>query len=150
MIRRYSIAFALIALLAPLGAAHAKDNHFGAPFSDAKTVAQADAMKAPADYAAAPVKIRGKVKDVCQKEGCWLVLTDGEREMRVHMKDHAFAVPKDLTGKTVTVEGKVETKTITEAQARHLAEESKDGVDPETIKGDQTIVRVLATGVEVE
>ena len=148
MIRRFCIALGIVALLAPL--ARGGENHFGAPFTDARSVAQADAMAKPGDYTAAPIKIRGKVKDVCQREGCWLVITDGERELRVHMKDHAFAVPKDLTGKTVTVEGMVEAKTITEAQARHLAEESKNGVDPATIKGDQTIVRVVATGVEVE
>ena len=149
MIRRAIVSMGLVAVLAAAALAGEKA-HFGAPFTEAKSVNQADAMARPAEYAGAPVKIRGTVKDVCQSQGCWLVLTDGEREMRVHMKGHAFAVPKDLAGKTVVVEGVVEEKTITEAQARHFAEESKSGVDPASIKGDQTVVRVVASGVEVE
>jgi hypothetical protein len=150
MIRRAILMTGLVAALAATALATGEKGHYGAPFTDAKAVAQADAMARPGEFAAGPVKIRGTVKDVCQAQGCWLVLTDGEREMRVHMKDHAFAVPKDLAGKTVVVEGVVETKTINEAQARHFAEESKSGVDPASIKGDQTVVRVIASGVEVE
>ena len=150
MIRRAIVLAGLAAALAVTGLAGDEKGHYGAPFADAKAVSQADAMARPGEYAGAPVRLRGKVKDVCQTQGCWLVLTDGEREMRVHMKGHAFAVPKDLAGKTIVVEGVVEQKTITEAQARHFAEESKSGVDPATIKGDQTVVRMVATGVEVE
>lgn len=151
MNRRAVLISGLVVALAGVSAlARAGGQHFGAPFTDAKTVALADAMAKPAEYAAEPVKIRGKVLDVCQREGCWLVLTDGERQMRIHMKEHSFAVPKDLGGKTIVAEGVVEAKTLTEAQARHFAEESKSGVDPATIKGDQTTVRMIATGVMVE
>ncbi len=38
---------------------------------------------------------------------------------------------------------------LSEAMAKHLAEESKTGPDPSTIKGDQTVTRMIATGVEV-
>ncbi len=148
--RAMLISGLVVALAATSAVARSGGKHFGAPFTDAKMVALADAMAKPGDYAGAAVKIRGKVVDVCQNQGCWLVLADGEREMRIHMKDHAYAVPKDLGGKTVTVEGVVETKTLTEAQARHYAEESKSGVDPASIKGDQVTVRMVASGVLVE
>ena len=144
------IVAAVIALATISAVASGGGKHYGAPFGDAKMVSLADATAAPGDLAAAPVKIKGKVLDVCQREGCWLVLSDGERQMRIHMKDHAFAVPKDIGGKMVVVEGLVEQKTITEAQARHFAEESNGKVDPATIKGDQTTVRMMATGVLVE
>jgi hypothetical protein len=137
-----------VALAAGIVARASDGAHFGAPFTDAKIVSLADAIAKPEAYAETAVKLRGKVLDVCQAEGCWLVMSDGERDMRIHMKGHAFAVPKDIGGKTVVVEGLVEKKTISEAQARHLAEEGSG--DPEKIVGDQTIVRMMATGVFVE
>lgn len=146
-----AVLFAALMVAVAVASAVASDvKHFGEPFSDAGTISLADAMAKPDDFAGKAVKIRGKVLDVCQTQGCWLVLTDGEREMRIHMKGHAFAVPKDIGGKTVVVEGMVEKKVVTEAQARHYAEESKSGVDPTTIKGDQTTVRLVASGVLVE
>lgn len=130
--------------------ASASDNHFGAQFTEAQTVTLADAMANPDALDGKTVHIRAKVADVCQKEGCWLVLTDGDHQMRVMMKGHSFAVPKDLGGKTVTVEGAVIKKVISEGQAKHLAEESKEKVDPSTIAGDQTVIQMTATGVRID
>ena len=44
------------------------------------------------------------ITDVCQKKGCWMVIEDNGY-MRVLMKDHAFAVDMNATGKTCDVEG---------------------------------------------
>jgi hypothetical protein len=149
-VKRAFVAVAVLVLATASAVAASGGKHYGAPFGDAKTITLADATASAEKLATTPVRIRGKVLDVCQREGCWLVLSDGEREMRIHMKDHAFAVPKDIGGKMVVVEGLVEQKVLTEAQARHFAEESNGKVDPATIKGDQTTYRMMATGVLVE
>lgn len=149
MIRRAFIASVVIAFAAAASVSAGESRHFGAPFGDTRTVVLADALAKPETFKDAAVRLEGTITDVCQKEGCWLVITDGTRSMRIHMKGHAFAVPKDISGRKVVVEGMVEVKTIPEAMARHLAEESKSGPDPATIKGDQTIVRMMATGVEL-
>lgn len=149
MIRRAFIASGLAVLVAASSAFAGSSKHYGAPFGESSTVVLADALAKPADYKDKAVRLEGTITDVCQKEGCWLVLTDGKQTMRIHMKGHAFAVPKDISGRKIVVEGVIEVKTIPEAMAKHLAEESKTGPDPATIKGDQTIVRMMASGVEV-
>ncbi|HXG65114.1 MAG TPA: DUF4920 domain-containing protein [Blastocatellia bacterium] len=138
-----------MALLA-VAPAFAADRHFGEPFTDAKVVALAEAMENVDKYAGKAIKVEGKIEDVCQAKGCWLVVTDGERQMRVSFKGYSFFVPKDSAGKKVILEGVVEKKTISEDHARHIAEESKNKVDPATIKGPQQIIRMVATGVSIQ
>jgi len=123
--------------------------HFGEAFTDAKVISLADAMSNAASYKDRAIKVEGEISEVCQKEGCWLVLTDGERAMRVKMKAHGFAVPKDAAGKKVVVEGMVEATEISEEMARHYAEESSKKTDPSTIKGPQQVVTMIATGVSI-
>lgn len=149
MIRRAFIVSVLAVFVAASAAFAGESKHYGEPFGEASTVVLADALAKPEDYKDKAVRMEGTITDVCQAQGCWLVLTDGTLTMRVHMKGHAFAVPKDISGRKVVVEGMVEVKIVPEAMARHLAEESKTGPDPSTIKGDQTVVRMMASGVKV-
>lgn len=149
--RNYVLLSAILLLIgAPSLAAKESGKHFGAAFTSAKKVKLADALSNVDKYAGKPIKIEGEIRDVCQMKGCWLVVTDGENHMRVTFKDYGFFVPKESTGKKVVLEGVVEKKTITEDHARHLAEESKDKIDPETIKGPQQVVTLVATGVSIK
>src|SRR5690606_1871066 len=46
------------------------------------------------------------VNEVCKKKGCWMKLDiDGEETM-VRFKDYGFFMPKDIDGKSVTLNGK--------------------------------------------
>ncbi|MBI3654450.1 MAG: DUF4920 domain-containing protein [Acidobacteria bacterium] len=135
--------------VATVPARNGTGNHFGAPFTKAKLVSLADLTAKAESYTGKTVKVKGTIKDVCQREGCWLVLTDGTRELRVSMKDHAFTVPKDAANKTVIVEGIIEKKTISEETARQYAEESAGMIDPHSIKGAQVILTLTATGVRI-
>lgn len=151
MIRRACMVVAVVILLVAAAIAGQKSGqHFGAAFTDAKTVSLADAMANVEMYAGKTIKIEGEITDVCQEKGCWLVVTDGERAMRVKFKDYGFFVPKDSSGRKVVLEGTVEKKTISEMQAQHIAKESKEKVDPSTIKGPQVVIQMTATGVEVK
>ena len=44
-------------------------------------------------------RFSGRITEVCQKEGCWMMLEDNGEVARVMMHDHAFAVPKDASGR---------------------------------------------------
>ena len=70
------------------------------------------------------IALEGKVADVCQMKGCWMVLTDGTRAVRTTFKDYGFFVPKDLAGRTVVAEGVLARETVDEETRRHYAEES--------------------------
>lgn len=71
------------------------------------------------------VKVTGTVAGVCQKKGCWMQLDIGEgKTMRVRFKDYAFFVPKNISGKTVVLDGYAYNSTTSVAQLRHYAQDA--------------------------
>ena len=75
-------------------------------------------------FASLGVKIKGTVTSVCQRRGCWLQVDIGEgKTMRVRF-NHAFFVPKNISGKTVVLDGYAYTSTTSVAQLRHYAEDA--------------------------
>ncbi|MGE3801554.1 MAG: DUF4920 domain-containing protein [Candidatus Kapaibacterium sp.] len=94
------------------------------------------------------VNVQGTISDVCQKKGCWMVISDGKSQMRITFKDYGFFVPTDCSGKFVTVQGVVSVEEIPEDLAKHYAEESK-GENPDEIEGPQRVVTMVATGVRM-
>jgi len=101
--------------------------------SEAK-VGQTLAVKAPA-------------AEVCQNKGCWMVLTEGERSIRVTFQDYSFFVPKDIAGKTVVVEGVLSRRLLSADEAKHYAEES--GAVATTPPGPREEWSLVATSVVV-
>jgi hypothetical protein len=81
------------------------DGHFGADFVGAKSADISELAASPRAFAGKRVRVRGFVTDVCKNSGCWLVVSDGERQMKVTIKNHAFSVPADIQGERVVVEG---------------------------------------------
>lgn len=72
-----------------------------------------------------PVKVTGTVTNVCQRKGCWLQMDIGEgKTMRVRFKDYAFFVPKNISGKTVVLDGYAYNSTTSVAQLRHYAQDA--------------------------
>ena len=77
--------------------------------SEPKTYGEAlpEATAVPISVAAADAdayvgkanRFSGRITEVCQKEGCWMMLEDNGEVARVMMHDHAFAVPKDASGR---------------------------------------------------
>jgi hypothetical protein len=96
-------------------------------------------------------KIQGKVVEVCQAMGCWAKVQkeDGSTVM-IKVKDHEFAMPKDIVGRTIIVEGKAELKETSVAMLKHYAEDagkSKEEVDK--IKDPKKEVIMMIKGVKV-
>lgn len=144
------VVIGMLIAAAPALAFQKDGKHFGAPFTDAKVVDLKDVITGAEKFAKTPIKVEGKIQDVCQNKGCWLVLTDGKNTMRITFKDYGFFVPKDSAGKKVVLEGLVEKKTIDEDAARHYAEESKTKTDVTKIKGPQEVVTMVASAVEIK
>ncbi|WJJ98016.1 DUF4920 domain-containing protein [Algibacter luteus] len=77
-------------------------------------------------------KIKAKVNEVCQAKGCWMRLQlDDENEVMVKFKDYGFFVPKDISGKTVIINGKAFIQEVSVDEQRHYAEDA--GKTPEEI-----------------
>lgn len=60
-----------------------------------------DAAIDPATHAGQARAFSGRITEVCQKMGCWLVLSGERAYARVRMHDHAYGVPKDARGEAV-------------------------------------------------
>ncbi len=77
------------------------------------------------DEAKVDMKVKGTVKEVWQSKGCWLTMTlpNGD-DMRVTFKDYKFFVPKDISGKTVILDGYAYKDTVTVEDQRHYLEDA--------------------------
>lgn len=120
---------------------------YGTEIDVVATLPAAELLASPAEHVDRAVAVQGKVTEVCQKAGCWMVVSAGDQHMRVTMKDHAFAVPKDGAGADCTVYGHVRATPVDPDTVAHYASETREGgVVPE--QGQAGVVYSLeASGV---
>ncbi len=96
-------------------------------------------------------KVVGKVIEVCQAMGCWAKLQkeDGTTVM-IKVKDHEFAMPADIVGKTVVAEGEAKIKETSVSMLKHYAEDAgKSKEEIEKIKEPKMEVTMTVKGVKV-
>lgn len=117
--------------------------HYGEAFPSGEAVAIDVAAAKVADHAGKPALYSGRITEVCQKEGCWLVIENNGQAARVMVKDHAFAVPKDASG-MATVYGVLSEKILDDNAAKHLAEDA-GGAEPVSRRE----LRISATAVSI-
>jgi hypothetical protein len=94
--------------------------------------------------AAAAGKYSGRITEVCQAKGCWLMLEQDGKAARVTMKDYGFVLPKDARG-TAVVHGELTLKELDEATAKHLAEDAG-----RSASGPMREYRIVAASVELQ
>lgn len=96
--------------------------------------------------------VSGKVTSVCQAEGCWMKIDNGDgTAMMVRMKDHKFVLPKDIGGKNAVFTGTASVKTTSVEILKHYAEDegkSKEYID--AIKEPKTELTFEASGVIIQ
>lgn len=115
-------------------------------------VAAKTVLDDPASFVGTDLVVEGELADVCQKKGCWSVITDGTRSMRVMMKDHAFGIDMQGTGRTGQFQGQVVGKGIDPATVEHFKSESaKPEAMPEAaLPADATVTyELVASGVRL-
>ena len=96
------------------------------------------------------VKVEGVVVEVCQAEGCWLRMKNGDDKIMVRMKDHKWFVPTALNGKKIVLQGIAEIKETSVAQLKHYAEDGgKSKAEIDAIKEPKKEVLINATGILV-
>lgn len=134
-------AFFVLALALPAHAGEAAS--YGEAFADGPAVPVSEAIARFDAHAGEPRRFSGRITEVCQAKGCWLMLEDDGQVARVMFGDHAFFLPKDTQGSAV-VHGVLERKELTPAQAGHLAEDSAKGIAVEPVE-----YRIVADGVRV-
>ncbi|MCB9765816.1 MAG: DUF4920 domain-containing protein [Alphaproteobacteria bacterium] len=131
-------------------AAQADWTEHGAAFTVDEVLPASALLDDPAAFVDKTVRVEGRVAEVCQKKGCWMVLAEGDKSMRVLMKDHAFSVPKDGAGGHCQVEGRVTVRELDAEWVEHLASESEDAeAMPEKQAQDNKVYELEASGVRM-
>lgn len=126
-------------------------SHFGSEFTTQDTLAASSFLADPAPYVGKTVRVEGKVTDVCQKAGCWMVIADGDKTLRVRMKDHGFSVDKTGEGCTASIEGLVVATPVDPKTVEHYASESKEGAAmPENSATGGVVYEIEATSVAMK
>jgi hypothetical protein len=114
--------------------------------ADAKPVPLAEVLANPAAYAEGSHVVSGRIGKVCQKKGCWIMLSDGDATARV-MTAHKFFLPTDTTGSAVVV-GTLSEKVLDAEAAAHLTEDAGEGA--RVLAENDREWRITATTIRVE
>lgn len=137
---RSLIAAAVLSTAALL--AHASQaTSYGEAFEVGPAVPVSDAIAAFDQHAGQPMRFSGRITEVCQTKGCWMMLEDNGQIARVMFGSHAFYIPKDTTGSAV-VHGVLERKTLTPEQVEHFSSDSGKGIPAAPVE-----YRIVADGV---
>ncbi len=138
---------------APMSKAPAAKQAYGKPFTVSTPATPiAEVLANPEKFEGKTVKLSGTVSQVCQAKGCWFEVapTAGGRGARIKSVDYSIFVPKDCAGRTAVVEGTFKSTTLSEAQAKHLADDAaKAGGKAADVKGPVKEFQVAATAVEL-
>lgn len=96
------------------------------------------------------VLVKGEVKKVCEKKGCWLEVADGSTSLRMTFKDYGFFMPKEILGKRVIAQGRFEEKTESVDQQKHWLEDGKASKEEiAAVNEPKTVTNFIASGVEL-
>ena len=134
-----------VLLFAAAGAVHAGEtSHYGKPLPDMKAVSIAEAVAGYDTHAGKQQRYSGRITEVCQKKGCWMVLEDNGQTARVMFgEDHDLVVPMDSHGRA-EVGGVLSRKDLSPEEVEHMKADGK-GLAVSPVE-----YRILADSVTIE
>jgi hypothetical protein len=125
--------------------------HFGNEFTVENAIPAATVLSNPDSYVDKTVRITGTVSDVCQKMGCWMVITDADQHMRITTKEHKFFVAKDGAGATCDLEGTVVKQEANPERTEHFKSEQSDGAPiPEAELAGKATYEIVASAIRFD
>jgi len=126
----------------------AQGSVYGAALPDPMPVA-IDIDAAAANIAAhtgTTAAFSGRITQVCQKKGCWIVLAGENGGLaRVFMHDHSFSVPTHSSGAAV-VYGTLSEKQLSTAEIEHLKEDGAQTPAQRELQIDAQSVLIRTSG----
>lgn len=146
---------AALALFLVVATGLAAETKLGQPLTLKETTPIDKLVAQPDQYVGKTVQVRGSVRDVCQKMGCWMELVDTAtgKGVRIKVNEGEIVFPKEAVGKTAIAEGKfarlVLSKEQAIAQAKHEAEENGRKFDPASITSGRTMYQIQGTGAAI-
>jgi hypothetical protein len=130
--------------------AHAK-SQYGEPITLKQEMSLAELLKAYPNGSKSEILTSGTVDSVCEKKGCWMVLSDGAQQARITFKGYKYFVPVSLRGQQIQVQGVFEEKTVSVAKQKHYLEDAKAGAaEIAKITEPQKTLHLVASGVRIK
>lgn len=142
----------LLSLLCVLPARVIGQNQDQKVFGMAPTLTEpmklSDAMSRAGDLKDKEILVEGTVTKVCRKKGCWMILMDEDKNIRVTFKDYAFFIPKTSASKRARAQGMIVEETLSVKAARHfLKDEGAPKEEIAAIKEPMKTTSFIASGV---
>ena len=120
---KHAVRAALFASFLPVAALHAEPKTFGEAMPGGEAMPLAAALADAGEEPGEARKYSGRITEVCQAKGCWVMLEDEGQAVRVMMQDHDVGIPKDVRGPAV-VHGTLVVKELDAKMAGHLAQDA--------------------------
>lgn len=144
----------LVTVLLLALAAWAGETKLGSPLKVKEKVTIKKLLANRDQYVGKDVQVKGKVTEVCQEAGCWMMIADDKgNAVKIKVKDGEIVFPKDAPGKMAIVEGKFVRIEMTYEdalkQAKHEAEENKRPFDESKAKIETVIYQIKGTGAVI-
>lgn len=122
---------------------------YGTLPTDLGPAVDADQLRAGAVESGSRVLVRGVIKEVCQKKGCWHTVATADPAIDILVKDKEYAVflPKGCGGRPAEIAGTFTREVVPLEEARHYAEDA--GKDPSTITEAPVKLLIDVEGVAI-
>jgi hypothetical protein len=147
-------AAAIVALILPFSGCGSTE--FGKPLTINQTTSIAEILNDPQKYDGKRVLVEGKITEVCEMMGCWIMIqgADDKEALRFKVEDGVITFPMSAKGKTARAEGVVSVKTLTAeeqiTEGKHHAEETGGTFDEATVTGPKTSIQINGEGAIVK
>lgn len=152
MIRAFA-SLAVVATVACQSPPAFEGEPYGEPLTLDEVTEVPTILDAPQEWVGRRVLIRGEVREVCAKKGCWMDIAHPEGLIQVKVADDVIVFPVSARGKTAVVEGTVEALEQTPAQVfaaeAHRAEEQGEPFDSTATFPARTVYRIQGIGAVV-
>lgn len=113
-------------------------------------------LESPEDFVGKKVLVKGKILDVCEKQGCWIDIAGDKpgQMIKVKVNDGEIVFPMSTKGKEAIAEGEVYKIEMNEEEAisymEHVAEEKGATFDAASVSGPMTLYQVKGSGAMIE
>jgi len=125
---RRVLGLVVLTMITAMPALAGEAKKYGAGVTLNEGVSVTDLLAAPEKFVGKKVRVDGVVTAVCAKRGCWMMLTDPEREqgIRIKVEDGVIVFPMEAMGRKASAEGIFEV--VNPAGEKHdQAEHRKEG-----------------------
>jgi len=146
---------AIVLLLLAGCASDGGGTQFGKELTIAEPTSIAAILDQPENFRGKRVLVEGRITEVCEMMGCWIMIEDPDagRSVRFKVEDGVITFPMEVQGKIARAEGVVSVRELTAdeqiAEGEHHADETGTTFDASTVTGPKVRIQLEGEGALV-